>query len=170
MNQQPPVYQQPPPGGYQPPPPGAVLPPPVYQQPAQYDPNSMPLSPRQQAPVVVMAAQQHRPPNNFVLSLLVCLCCNHFCLGLAALYNSHQSNEAADNGNMDGARRYGESAKKLSIAAIIIGCIVGVCVIVWWIVAAALVANADTTYRDACPYNYWSCNTYPYTYCCFRDW
>jgi len=151
----PPTYQ--PPGAY--PPPGAAYPPPgAYPPPPQpagaypaqpgaypgYAPQTtQPQTVSQQFQGYVQQGQgiietsKHsanpaveRPPDNLVMALISCLCCNACCIGAIALYFAYQSQQDANANNMASAKERGEKARKLAIAAFIIGTICTILVII----------------------------------------
>jgi len=74
--------------------------------------------------VVVQQVAQPRPPDNLILSVIACVCCNAFCLGLIALVFAYQSQQSANGNRMEEARSKGDTAKKLAIAAIIVTIVV----------------------------------------------
>jgi len=100
------------PGAYPPPAPGA------YPPAGAYGPQVT-----QPGAIVVQQVPQQRPPDNLILSVIACFFCNGFCLGLAALICAYQSQQDANASNMEEARRKGETAKKLAIAAIVVSAI-----------------------------------------------
>jgi len=134
----PPGAYPPAPGAY-PPAPGAYPPAPAGYPPAHGAPLAYPppagYAPQTTQPttVVVQQVAQPKPPDNFVLSLIACLCCNACCLGLIALVFAYQSQQEANGNRMEEARSKGEIAKKLAIASIIASCV---------ILVIAVIANA----------------------------
>jgi len=128
----------PPPGAYPPAPPPGAYP----AQPGGYPPYPPPAGGYQTAPgayppaagyapqvtqpgaIVVQQAHQPPPPDNLILSVVACIFCNAFCLGLVALVCAYQSQQDAKANNINEARSKGETAKKLAIAAIVISTIV----------------------------------------------
>ena len=105
-------------------------------------------APQQQYPqpgaqqvVVVQQQFQATPTSNQILAWISCLCC--FCpLGIVAVYKSMQSDTCAGNGDMEGARSNGESAKKWAIAAIITQIVLVIAIIIiHFIVIAAGVST-----------------------------
>uniref|UniRef100_A0A668S7L2 Uncharacterized protein n=1 Tax=Oreochromis aureus TaxID=47969 RepID=A0A668S7L2_OREAU len=59
-------------------------------------------------------------PDHIIWSLCCFVYSNPFCLGLAALINSIRARDRKLVGDMDGARRYGSTARNLNIVATII--------------------------------------------------
>jgi len=139
----PPATAYPPPGGAYPPaggaypPPGGAYPPPGGAYPPQgYPPQAAAYVPTTTQPgaVVVQQVAQPRPPDNLVLGVLACICCNGWCLGLVALIFACQSQSSANQNQMEDARRKGELAKKFAIAAIIISIISYILIIVFRVI------------------------------------
>ncbi|KAL4005468.1 hypothetical protein ACER0C_005181 [Sarotherodon galilaeus] len=60
------------------------------------------------------------PKDHIIWSLCCFVYSNPFCLGLAALINSIRARDRKMVGDMDGARRYGSTARCLNITATII--------------------------------------------------
>ncbi|XP_003443893.3 dispanin subfamily A member 2b isoform X3 [Oreochromis niloticus] len=64
------------------------------------------------------------PPKDHIIWSLCCFVySNPFCLGLAALIYSIKARDRKVAGDVDGARRYGSTARNLNIAATIIAAI-----------------------------------------------
>merc|ERR1739842_55869 len=97
----------------------------VYQQAPGYIPQTA-----QPSTIVVQQAPAARPPDNLIFSLVACIFCNSFCLGLIALVCAYQSQQEANRNNMEIARSKGDTAKKLAIAGIVITAIITVIIII----------------------------------------
>lgn len=84
-------------------------------------------------PVVIQpsAVQTGEPVNtNLPLSIVACLCCNGFCLGLVAVICSLQANNAVNEGKTAEAREKAEKAKKFAMAAIVVSIILYIIIII----------------------------------------
>jgi len=127
------------PGGY----PAQPYPPPAggYQTAPGAYPPAAGYAPQVTQPGAIVVQQLHQPPppDNLILSVVACVFCNAFCLGLVALVCAYQSQQEAKANNINEAKSKGETAKKLAIAAIVITSIVVVISIITRVILTAVI-------------------------------
>ncbi|KAL4005471.1 hypothetical protein ACER0C_005184 [Sarotherodon galilaeus] len=82
------------------------------------------------------------PPKDYIIwSLFSFVYVNTFCFGLAALIHSIKARDRKVAGDVDGARRYGSTARNLNIAATIIAAIGFLIFIITFIVISVQTAS-----------------------------
>ncbi|XP_023255996.1 dispanin subfamily A member 2b-like [Seriola lalandi dorsalis] len=80
------------------------------------------------------------PPDHIIWSLCCFAHCNPCCLGLAALIYSIKARDKKVAGDLEGARKYGSSARCLNIWSTVLACTMILIFII-------LLSRSDVTYR-----------------------